>query len=544
MARDHADIVLRGGTIFRGLAEGFAEAVAIAGDRIVATGRGTDIEGLIGPATRVVELQGRAVVPGFNDAHQHLLAVGLAQLEIDLRGSQVRTLAELLRRVAARAATLAPGEWIVGGRYDHFELDARRHPTRDELDGVAPHNPVFLKRTCGHMGVANSLALKLAGLEAGIAQPPGGHVEIRDGRLTGLLQERAQELVARVIPRLSRDALIDGIEAGGRLMLSQGVTSVMDAGVGLRQGLDDHAAFVAARRQGRLPVRASLALTGGPNGIQDRALEHGLRTGLGDDWLKIGPVKLFADGSAGGLTAAMSAPYRCGCDKRGMFIWTDSQLDEMVARYDAAGLQVAIHAIGDAAIGQALAAIGKAHRRGDVTRRRHRIEHCGFVTPAQIATMRALGMIVAPQPVFLHDFGDLYVDVLGEERPRNAYPMRSWMQAGLSPAASSDAPVSTSDPFVNLHAMVARRSKAGTQLGPHEAIALTEAVHCMTANGAHAEFAEGIKGRLVPGQRPDLAVIDRDIFAAPTEDLLQARVDVTILDGVVAFDRLGALAAA
>jgi hypothetical protein len=541
MVDGKADLVLRRGRVFRGLAEGFASAVAVAGGRILAAGADDDVAEMIGPSTRVLDLAGRAAIPGFNDAHQHILALGLALNEIDLRSGEVRTLAELLRRVRERAAATPAGAWIVGGRYDHFELDVRRHPTREELDAAAPDTPVFLKRTCGHMGVANSLALRAAGIDAQTSQPPGGHIERIDGRLTGLLQERALELMARAMPRLDREALVQGIEAGGRMLLGHGITSVMDAGAGLKQGMDDYEAFVAARQSGRLPVRAYVALTGGPNGIQDKALARGIATGLGDDRLRVGPVKLFADGSAGGLTAAMTTPYRCGCDKRGMFIWTDSQLDEMVARYHAAGLQLAIHAIGDAAIGQAIAAIGKAGRASSTIGRRHRIEHCGFATKAQTATMRSLGMTLAPQPVFLYEFGDLYTDVLGDERPAGAYPMRSWMEAGLHPAASSDAPVSTSNPFVNLYAMVSRRSNRGTMLGPQERIGIAEAVHCLTANGAHASFEEDRKGRLVPGQHADIAVLDRDIFAVEPEDLLGARADATILGGEVAFDRHGAL---
>jgi len=287
-------------------------------------------------------------------------------------------------------------------------------------------------------------------------------------------------------------------------------------------------------------VRAYLALTGGPTGIQDQALARGLRTGVGDDWVKIGPVKLFTDGSAGGLTAAMSVPYKCNCENRGIFIWTDGQVDDMVAQYHREGLQVAVHAIGDAAIGQALSAIEKANARIPLLGRRHRIEHCGFITKPQIATMRCLGMTLAPQPIFLYEFGDLYVDVLGDNRPHDCYPMRSWIDAGLHPAASSDAPVSESNPFINMYEMVTRLTNRGTPLGPHERISLAEAVHCLTYNGAHASFSEGEKGRLVTGQLADLAVLDRDVFAVPADELLATRAEMTLIDGVVAYDRHGA----
>lgn len=541
MAGAKAGLVLRGGSVFRGLRDGFASAIAVDGECVLATGSDAEIEPLIGPATRVVELQGRAVVPGFNDAHEHLLSLGLAQLEVNLRGDEVKTLDELLRRVKERVDRARPGEWIIGGRYDHYELDVKRHPYREELDRIAPRNPVFLKRTCGHMGVANSLALKLAGVDERTPQPPGGHMESQNGRLTGLMQERAQELIGRVVPKLPQEALVQGLEAGGQLYLSQGVTSVMDAGVGFRQGLDDYDAYLAARAAGRLPVRTYLALVGGPNGVQDKALERGLRTGLGDDWVKVGPVKLFTDGSAGGLTAAMSVPYKCSCESRGIFIWTDGQVDEMVGHYNRLGLQIAIHAIGDAAIQQALNAVAKADHDTPVAGRRHRIEHCGFITKPQIATMQRLAMTLAPQPIFLYEFGDLYVDVLGDERPHNCYPMRSWIDAGLRPAASSDAPVSDTNPFTNLYEMITRRSNRGTTLGPHERITLPEAVHCLTWNGAYGSFSEDRKGRLVAGQLADLAVLDRDIFTAEPETLLETKADLTIVDGKVGYDRLGAL---
>jgi predicted amidohydrolase YtcJ len=541
MALPKADVVLRGGRVFQGLHDGFASAVALWGDRVLAAGGDRELDALIGPATRVVELAGRCVVPGFNDAHEHLQSLGLSLLEVDLRGDEVKTLDELLRRIRERVERTKPGEWVIGGRYDHYQLDVKRHPFREELDRIAPDNPVYVRRTCGHMGVANSLALKHAGISERTPQPPGGNLETQNGRLTGLLQERAQELVARVIPKLALGAMIDGLEAGGRLLLSQGVTSVMDAGVGLRQGIDDYYAYVEARRQARLPVRAVLALTGGPNGIQDQALAQGLRSGVGDDWLRVGPVKLFTDGSAGGLTAAMTVPYKCRCENRGIFIWTDDQLDEMVARYNREGLQIAIHAIGDAAIGQALAAITKADRERGVDGRRFRIEHCGFVTPSQIATMRGLGMTLAPQPIFLYEFGDLYIDVLGDTRPFDSHPMRTWIDAGLAPAASSDAPVSDSNPMINLYAMVTRRSNRGTSMGDAQRISLAEAVHCLTHNGARASFDEARKGRLVAGQLADLAVLERDIFASPPETWLATRVDLTFVGGTLAFDRLGAL---
>ena len=543
MALPKADLVLKNGRVFESLETGFCDAVALWSGRVLATGHWQEIETLVGPGTRVIDLRGRATVPGFNDAHQHLMSLGLTMDEIDLRPRAVKSLERLLERVRARAAEARPGDWIFGGRYDHFHLDIKRHPYREELDSVAPDNPVFLKRTCGHVGVANSLALRLAGISEDSPDPPGGHIERQNGRLTGLLQERAQELISAVVPSLSQEALIAGIERAGQHMLSRGVTSVMDAGVGMRQGMDDYLAYQEARRQGRLPVRTYLSLTGGPAGIQDEALERGLKTGVGDDYLRVGSVKLFTDGSAGGKTAAMRDPYRCSCASVGILIYDDRELNDWVERYHRAGLQVSLHAIGDAAIDQVIGAVDSAMERFPAGEppagRRHRIEHCGFTTPDQIADMQRLGMCPAPQPIFIYEFGALYVDVLGEARPSVSYPMRAWFEAGLHPAASSDAPVSDTSTMTNLYTMVTRKTDSGRVLGADQALSLAEAVSALTYNGAYVSFSEEVKGTLRPGQLADLAVLDRDIFALEPEELLATEVDLTVRDGQVVYDRTG-----
>ena len=309
MPDSKADLLLRGGPIFRSSGSDLVEALAVGAGRVLAGGGIEELQPLIGPQTRIVELRGRSALPGFNDAHQHLLSLGRAMQEVNLRPGTVGTLAELLEAVSTRARRVSPGEWIVGGRYDHFHLDVKRHPLREELDHAAPDNPVFIKRTCGHMGVANSSALALAGIDEATPDPSGGHIEKNRGRLTGLLQERAQEMIHSMVPPQSIDTLVECIELAGRHMLSRGVTSVMDAAVGGVQGFDDYLAYQHARHGARLPVRVYMAMYGGPAGIMEECLGNGMRTGAGDDRLKVGPAKIFADGSAGGRTAAMRAPY-------------------------------------------------------------------------------------------------------------------------------------------------------------------------------------------------------------------------------------------
>lgn len=539
MARAQADLVLRGGKIFLGLHDGFADSLAVWQGRVVAHGSSADIDGLIGPRTRVVELGGRLASPGLNDAHQHLLMVGLGLAEINCKGDT--SLAGMLAKIKERADRAQPGEWVVARGYDQFELDVGRHPFREELDRVAPNNPVYVRRTCGHVGVANSAALAVAGIDETSADPEGGHLERQNGRLTGQLQERAQELVFKAMPRPSVDRLMEGIRLGQSHDLSLGFTSVTDPGVGLYFGYDEWQAYQRLKRQGEFGLRMHLMPLAGANGWPDRAIDIGLMTGDGDEWLRVGPMKLFADGSAGGKTAAMTRTYEGSDDNYGIMIYPDERIFEMVRDYHDRGFQVATHAIGDRAIEQVLTAyeraIGNDIARG--ANRRHRIEHCGFVRPDQVERMARAGVVAAPQAIFMYEFGELYADVLGEEAVAKAYPVKTFLDAGLYPSASSDAPVSSTSPFQNIYNMITRKTKRGRVFGEAERLSLAEALHAYTYCGAYGSFEEGIKGRLAIGQLGDVTVFDRDLFAASLEEIRDARTDLTIVGGKVKFDRLG-----
>ena len=538
MAFPKADLVLRGGPVFCALGAPLAEALAVWSGRVLAVGGADHLAPLIGPETRVVELRGRSAMPGFNDAHQHLLSLGRSMMQVNLRPGVVNTLDELLAAIARCVDETPAGGWIFGGRYDHYYLDVKRHPLREELDRVAPDNPVFIKRTCGHMGVANSRALAIAGIDESTPDPQGGHIEKGQGRLTGLLQERAQEMLQSVIPPAGVDALVDAIERAGTHMLSRGVTSVMDAAVGGVQGFDDYLAYQEAFRTERLPLRAYLAIYGGPTGIMARCIENGIRTGAGSERLKVGPAKIFTDGSAGGRTAAMREPYLGDTPDRGIFLYSDDELDDLVVPYHEAGFQIAIHAIGDAAIDQALAAYERVLDRTPGADRRHRIEHCGYIAPGHIDIMARRGIFPAPQPVFVHDFGDLYLEVLGEERSRSCYPMRTWMQHDLHPAASTDAPVCGTSVMTNLYSMLTRKTAKGVVLGEDQRLTIEEAVSAATCNGAYLSFSETVKGTLLPGRLADIAVASTDLFSAGPDEILESEFDLTILEGDIVYDRL------
>ena len=275
----YADLVITGGRVFRGLREGFAEAVAVKGDRIIACGARNAVAALGGNDTRHVELAGRVAIPAFNDAHQHLLPLGLGMAHVNLRAEEVRTLDELLARVRSAARAAPKGAWVLGRGYDHGELDVGRHPTADELTAAAPDNPVFVVRTCGHMGVANAAALTRAELGHNTPDPEGGAIERRDGRLTGLVQERAMRLVRDRIPEPSDVALVDAIERAGTHMLSLGFASVMDANVGMSAGMREIDAYHAAHAI-RPPAGTHLDHARGQSGRHPR---HSMASGPAPD---------------------------------------------------------------------------------------------------------------------------------------------------------------------------------------------------------------------------------------------------------------------
>jgi predicted amidohydrolase YtcJ len=535
-------LLITGGRVFRSLAGGFAEAVLVVDGLVAAVGEAADVEQMAPIGTRRVDLGGRVAIPALNEAHMHLLPYGLGLKQVNLRAEQVTTLDEVLHRIGAAAAQAAPGEWILGRGYDHDALDVARHPTAAELDHVAPQNPVFITRTCGHMGVANSTAMRIAGVGHNTPDPEGGVIERRNGALSGLFQERAMRLVRDHQPHPSQAAMVDAIERANLDLAARGFASASDMNVGMTAGIAEVEAYRAALRDGRLPLRMWQVLAGNPEGIAAEAWEAGLRPNDGDDSLRWGAVKVFADGSAGGLTAAFFEPYLIG-GGTGVFTFPDEKIHALLKLYHEQGWQLDIHAIGDAAIEQVLlgmeAADSEAH---PFAGRRHRIEHCGFLNRDQRRRMKVRGILPVPQPIFMYEFGDTYVKNLGLPRSELAYPMKTWLDEGHHPAASSDCPVSTVDPFLNLFTMATRRTNKGTLLGSSEALTIAEAVHCYTWCGAYTQFAEDRRGTLEVGMQADIAVLSEDIFAIDHAALPGVQADLTLRDGAAIFDRHGALA--
>lgn len=508
-------------------------AVAIRMGRVVYAGDDAGAKAAVAPGSPVIDLAGRAATPGLNDAHAHPMSVGFALLDLDLSPERNAGIADLLGLVREAAVGKPAASWIVGRGYDDARLAEGRHPTRADLDVVAPDHPVVLIRMCHHIGAANSAALRLAGVSRDTPDPDGGFFD-RDehGEPTGVLREGALTLVRAAIPEPDEAAMMAALGAGGREFLRQGVTSTVEAGI--RDPREMHA-YQRLREQGTLPVRTYLMMM--LDETLDDLVSLGIHTGFGDEWVRIGPAKLFSDGSIGGRTAMMHAPYEGQPDNHGLWMMPPEELKAKVRRAHDAGFQVGIHAIGDAAIDLVLDAYEEAQTANPRPDARHRIEHCSIVDDRILGRIRDLGVIPIPGTSFLRHFRDAYVNNLGEWRIGQAYGMRSFARFGITAAASSDAPVVPVNALAGVQTMVTRRDILGRPCNPEEAIPLEDALRAYTVNGAYASFEEGIKGVLRPGMLGDVTVFETDLFAVDPDDLAQIRVDYTVADGEVVYER-------
>ncbi|MHC5232200.1 amidohydrolase [Brucella sp. LJL56] len=534
-----ADTIVYNGTIWCGYEEGTVEALAIWQGKVLATGTKDQVWSLKGDNTHLVDLKGRFATPGLNDAHLHLISVGLTLKWIDATPQAAPTLQSLLDAIRDAAASAPPGAWIRARGYDQTKLDVGRHPHKSELDAVAPNHPVMLVRACGHVSIFNSKAFELAGIDEKSSVPDGGLIEQRNGTLTGMVAENAQGAVRKAIPKATTEEMIEAIEAAGNLLLSYGITSVMDAAVGQVAGFDEIRAYNVAKLQKRLPVRTWLVLLGDPGpSIVEKCYEAGLVSGAGDDMLTVGAVKIFLDGSAGGRTAWMSKPYLGDDNNIGVQILPDAELEALVLDAHKKGYQLACHAIGDAAIGQLITAYEKALAAHPDPDRRHRIEHCGFSTPEQHERMKKAGIYPCPQQVFIYDFGDAYISVLGEERALSSYPLKTWKDLGFKPATGSDSPVCHPNPYPNIYSMLTRETGKGTVMDARECVTIEEALQVYTEFGAFSQKLENVKGKLIPGQVADLAVFSRNMLTAKPEEILNdTHCVLTIRDGEIVFER-------
>lgn len=504
-----------------------ASAVALTGDRISSVGEADDVLATRGSRTTVVELAGRTVLPGFYDAHQHQLYAGLARGHVDAR---VRSLEDLCARIAEAARVDGPDAWVEGHGYDERELAEGRHPTRSDLDRAAPSCPCFVTRTCGHAMVASSAALAAAGIDRGTPDPPGGLIgrDDRTGEPTGLLRERAMELIRRVVPPPSLGTLKRAILDGATENVRRGITSVWEPSVE-----PDHvAAYRDLDRAGALPIRVTMAHKKVLRSGEDVEIPAGFR----GERLSLNAVKLFQDGAIGARTAALSGGYAGEPENRGVLVWGQHELDRMATEIADAGLQISIHAIGDDAIRSALCAIETALAQSSAPRRLHRVEHCGLPAADLAADLARLAVVPVVQPPFIFFHGDTYSENLGPDRSDKLYPVRTLLEACGTVAGSSDGPVVPDmTPLRGIQSAVTRATASGRILGPREAVTLADAVRLYTVLAARAAEEDDVKGTLAPGKFADIVVLDRDLETVPVTELVEVGVEWTILGGSTAF---------
>jgi len=512
-----------------------AEAVAMIGDRLVGVGTAAEIDVWRGASTNMIDAGGRRVVPGFNDAHVHFVDGGQQLDDVDLKDAP--TPQEFARRIGERAGRLAAGEWVLGGNWDDQGWNPPALPTRELVDLVAPTTPVFVTRYDGHMALANSAALKLAGVTASTQDPPGGAV-VRDpqGNPTGVLKDAAMAYVTRVIPPLTRDRRLHAITRALQHAASVGITSVQD----MNPAYDDIAVYADLAARGALTARVYAAPM--ETGWKDQE-KIGISRAFGSPMLRIGALKGYADGSLGSTTAYFFEPYTDAPATRGLLSDEMQPLDGMRQRLigaDAAGLQLCIHAIGDAAISQTLDLFADVIRANGPRDRRLRIEHAQHVAPKDFARFADMHVIASVQPYHAIDDGRWAERRIGPERITTTYAFRTFLDRGVHLALGTDWNVAPLNPMLTLYAAATRATLDGAHPNgwvPEQKISVEEALTAYTAGSAYAEFQEQQKGTLARGMLADLVILSDDILTIPPAKIKDVTVVTTIMGGKVVYQR-------
>jgi len=492
-----------------------AGLVAIRGDRIWLVADNSELDSVSGAKTRVIDCQGKAVVPGFNDAHCHLFSLVRKLLSLDLSPSSVSSIAEMKAAIWHRAQNTPLGRWVTATGYNEFYLAEKRHPNRWDIDEVAPRHPVVLAHRSLHACVLNSLALSLAGINKETPDPIGGLIDrdLDTGEPTGLLFEMLGYVREKVMPPLSEEELAEGIALANQHYLSYGITSLQEATV-----TNNFSRWLTLRQfkaADKLKSRLSMMV-----GID--ALEEfkgvGLTTGSGDSQLRLGGAKVMLDETTGQLQPPQP------------------ELNQRALAAHRAGFQLAIHAVEPSTVEAAITALEHVHNQSPQLERRHRVEHCSVCPPRLLDRLRRLQAIVVTQPPFVYYNGERYLAEVPASQLPWLYRIRSFFDRGLLVAGSSDSPVVPDNPLVGIYAAVTRRAESGQYLLSHECIPVEHALAMYTTNAAYASFEEGIKGSITEGKLADIVVLSDDPTRSPPERIKDIKVEMTIIGGEVVWE--------
>jgi predicted amidohydrolase YtcJ len=510
------DAILTGAFVTFDAEHPTVDAIGVLNGRIVAVG--DDAKAM--SAARTHDLGGAVGFPGFHDAHAHTSGFGRSLGELDLSTPPIHALQDLYEAVGRRAASSPAGALVVGRGYDQNKLGGA-HPARAALDGVAGGRPVWLQHTSGHMCVLNSKALAMVGSDLDADVDGGRVVRDAEGEPTGLLEERAQVLARRLAMPRSVASIADAIDRAHRVYVQEGLTSVCDAGVAggwIGESDAELDGYQLARDDGRLLVRTTAMVAADvlhpmqrhDDDLATRGVDAGIRTGLGDDWLRIGALKVFSDGSLIGRTCWLTHGFEDDPSSRGYPQHDPDALHAQIVEAHLAGWQVATHAIGDAAVRLVLDAYEAALALRPRADHRHRIEHCGVTTPEALDRIARLGVIPVPQGRFIGELGDGMLAALGERRVADTYRLASFLRAGVVLPGSSDRPVVDGRPLLGIADMVSRRTESGRPFSPQEALSVEEAMRCYTLGSAVATRTEADRGTLRVGKLADVVVLGTD----------------------------------
>ena len=527
-------IVINGRVETMDAANGVVQAVGIRDGRIAALGTNDEVSVGKHSRTTVIDARGKTVLPGFIEPHNHMVGYSTNLLEVDVRTPPNRNIGDIVDRLRERAARTPPGDWVRGRGYDDTGLQDMRHPTRHDLDAASAEHPIAIVHNSGHMLAANSAALEMAGIHDETPDPPGGRI----GRLPGsaepdgMLYETAQALVHQLLPAYTEEDVRTGFVRAQDEYLRRGITTIHDASVGNARGVDILGTYRRARQEGFLKFRVNMFM-------QWEFLKRSdftLKSGDGDEWVRVAGCKIVSDGSIQGITAALREPYHCDPDEQGWLIYEQEELNEMVMTLHRRGYQIATHANGDAAIDAVLKAYENALRAIPKSDHRFRIEHCQVCLPEHISKMRDLGVIPNFFPNHVYYFGDRHRErFLGPERATNLDPIGSAVQAGIKPLLHSDCPVTPVNPLFCIQNTIDRVTSSGRVLTEAERVPAREAISMMTVNAAYGAFEENVKGSLELGKLGDLVVLDHDPFRESAHELGQIESAATVVGGQVMY---------